>query len=276
MSPKVLFTCFAGRERYLRVLVPYINTLVERRLVDEVHFWDYTRDPKDAEYIRKLPFQVLVPETKSNYGDYYAYYTCAKYPDPDTVLVKCDDDIVYIDVDHFDAFINARRTVPEALIFSPSVINNPVCGAIQLNRNLLPGFERKDMEISADGARKIHKYFLKSKKLFMKDSFETKRFAEIPLTMVWRFNINFVAILAKDFDTVLKSPYLAEDDECYLGVYSPRVFQRCIWLDLHFVIVHMAYTAQRDQGFDETEMLHKYHEMSVSHTRSRGGSGIRK
>jgi hypothetical protein len=72
-------------------------------------------NPKDAEYIRTLPFQVLDPKTKAHYGDYYEYYTCAKYPDPDTVLIKCDDDIVYLDVDHFDAFIKARRKVPEAL-----------------------------------------------------------------------------------------------------------------------------------------------------------------
>jgi hypothetical protein len=96
--------------------VPYIKKLTERGLVDEVHIWDYTRNSKDAEYIRTLPFQVLNPKTKEHYGDFYEYYTCAKYPDPDTVLVKCDDDIVYLDVDRFDEFIKARRKIPEALI----------------------------------------------------------------------------------------------------------------------------------------------------------------
>jgi hypothetical protein len=133
----------------------------------------------------------------------------------------------------------------------------------QISHKLLPNFEQSDVVISAHGARKIHKYFLKNKKLFMKDSFKTERLSEIPLTLEWRFNINFVAILAKDFDSILKSPYLAVDDECYLGVYAPRVYQRCVWIDLHFVVAHMAYTVQREQGFDETNFLQKYQELSV-------------
>ena len=126
MSASVIFTCFAGRERYLKLLVPYVNTLLSRGLIDEVHFWDYTRDPSDADYIRTLPFSIFVPKSKENWGDYYRYYTPAKYPNPDAVIIKCDDDIVYIDVDHFADFIAARRAHPEALIFSASVINNPM------------------------------------------------------------------------------------------------------------------------------------------------------
>ena len=92
----------------------------------------------------------------------------------------------------------------------------------------------------------------------MKDSFGTDRFSEIPWTMQWRFNINFIAILAKDLDDLFQSPYLAEDDECYLGVYAPRFFQRCIWIDMHFVAAHMAYTVQRATGMDEGQFLSKY------------------
>jgi hypothetical protein len=270
MSPKVLFTCFAGRERYLRVLVPYVQTLVSRNLVHEVHFWDYTRDPKDAEYIRTLPFQVLIPETKAHYGNYYEYYTCAKYPEPDTVLIKCDDDIVYIDVDAFDRFISDRRKHTGPIFFSPCVINNSVCSILMEQQKLLPMDINEDM-YGAKWACEIHKYFLKNI-----ESLKTKSrgIRSVPPDIEWRFNINFLAFLAKDFDTVFKSPHIMEDDEYYFGVFAPKHFSREYYIDMRFFVSHMAYTAQRTEGFDETNFLQKYHDLSISHTRSSGGSVV--
>ena len=96
----------------------------------------------------------------------------------------------------------------------------------------------------------------------MKDSFAIDRFGEIPWTMEYRFNINFIAILGKDFDTLLDSEYLGEDDEAYLGVYAPRYYQRCIYIDMKFVVAHMAFTKQRNDGFDEDPHLRKYLEMA--------------
>jgi hypothetical protein len=263
MSPRVIFTCFAGRERYLKILVPYIKTLTDQGSIHDVHFWDYTRDPSDAKYIRTLPFTILVPNSKENFGDYYKYYTRTKYPDPETVIIKCDDDIVYLDVSRFDEFIKARRANHDALLFSPSIINNPICGAVQLKRGILPGFKPVDFDMTADGGRKIHKYFLKHRKLFMKDSFAVERFSEIPWDMKWRFNINFIAILAKDLDDLYQSPLLVEDDEFYLGIHAPRQFMRCVWIDMHFVAAHMAFTVQRNTGMDETHFMKKYQELKM-------------
>jgi hypothetical protein len=259
----VIFTCFAGRERYLKILIPYIEKLVGKKLVDEVHLWDYTRDPKDAEYIRSTPFTIMVPETKMNFGDYYKYYRSSRYPDPDTVLIKCDDDIVFIDTDRFEDFIKIRRKTRDAVFMSASVVNNPVCGMVQIQRGVLPGFKPSDVDIASDG-KKIHKYFLKNRKMFMKDSLRTERLSQIPCDAEWRFNINFIAILARDFDWLFESPYLAEDDECYLGVYAPRYFRKFIYIDMHFIVAHMAYTTQRNAGLDEAPLLARYKETQTS------------
>jgi hypothetical protein len=259
MAP-VILTCFAGRERYLKVLIPYINELVKRKLVHEVHMWDYTRNAEDAAFLQKAcsHFTILVPNSKEKFADYYKYYRSSRYPDPETVLIKCDDDIVYIDVSRFKAFVDARRALKDAVIFSPSIINNPVCGAIQLKRGVLPGFKPEDFDMTVEGGRKIHKYFLKSQKLFMKDSFATDRFSEIPWTMQWRFNINFIAILGKDLDLLFDNEYVGDDDELFLGIQAPRYLKRCIYIDMHFVAAHMAFTSQRNNGFDETPFLQKY------------------
>jgi len=259
MKASVIFTCFVGRERYLKLLVPYITTLVSRGLIDEVHFWDYTRDPSDADYIRTLPFSIFVPKSKENWGDYYRCYTPVKYPNPDTVIIKCDDDIVYIDVDHFEDFIAARRAHPEALIFSPSVINNPVCSAFLFYRKLLEGFTGPEIEIGAANGKKIHEFFLNNRVEFTNACLATSRFGKVSLNLPGiRFNINFICILARDLDILYQGPYDGHDDEAWLGCHAPKYYNRNIWIDLNFIVSHMAFTDQRAQGFDEEPFIERY------------------
>lgn len=261
MAPQVIFTCFAGRERYLKALVPYI----ERLNVDEVHMWDYTRNESDAQYLRKAcsKFQIFTVADKSNYGEYYRYYTKERFPDPLTVIVKCDDDIVFIDTSAFDEFIKARRLATDAVLMSPVVVNNPVCGVIQLQHGTLPGFSRSDFGMDAVCASKVHKHFLKNPKRFVADCRRTDRFSELPSTAQYRFNINFIAVLAKDLDILFQNEYVAIDDEQFLGIMAPMLYKRNIVLDFHFVVCHMAFTSQREEGYDEAHHLEKYTSLAL-------------
>jgi hypothetical protein len=256
MAPQVIFTCFAGRERYLKVLIPYIKRLN----VDEVHMWDYTRNESDARYLKKActDFKIFSVTDKSNYGEYYKYYTSERFPDPLTVIVKCDDDIVFIDTSAFDEFIKARRHDADAILMSPAVINNPVCGVIQIQRGVLPGLKRTDCGMDASSANKFHKQFLKNPRRFITECRKTNRFSELPTEAQYRFNINFIAVLAKDLDILFQNEFVAIDDEQFLGITAPLFYKRNIVIDLHFIVCHMAFTSQREQGYDETRHLEKY------------------
>jgi len=258
----VVFTCFAGRRRYMDVLIPYIQKLVDMKLVNEVHIWDYTRNTDDEKYLKTAggaAFQLFSVTDKSTYREYYKYYTSEKYPDPQTVIIKCDDDIVFIDTSRFEEFIKARRLAEEPIFMSPSVINNPVCMSVQFQRGLLPGFTRGAIGMTAQSARQIHKYFLKKYKLFLSDSIRVdKRFSELSSTSQWRFNINFIAVLGKDLDTLYGDDAICMDDEHYLGFLAPMLYGRSIMIDLNFVVAHMAYTLQREEGYDETAHLKEY------------------
>ena len=53
----VFFSVFAGRRRYLTVLMTYVHPLLEHNIVDVVHVWDYARVPADKEYLRTLADQ---------------------------------------------------------------------------------------------------------------------------------------------------------------------------------------------------------------------------
>ena len=54
MPGKVYFTVFAGRRRYLSVLMVYVKPLLQQRALDAVHLWDYCRIAPDREYVKGL------------------------------------------------------------------------------------------------------------------------------------------------------------------------------------------------------------------------------
>jgi len=254
MAPPVIFTCFAGRERYMRVLIPYIRKLA----VDQVHIWDYTRCESDGLYLKNncSGFSLFSVKDKSNYGEYYRYYTKERFPDPFTVIVKCDDDIVFIDTSAFDDFIKARRVITDAVILSPVVVNNPICDIIQFDRKVIPEPSHHFFGVEAP-CHEYHSYFLNNPAKYISDSRQNHRFFVISKPTN-RFNINFFAVLAKDLDILFQNEYIVLDDERFLGAAASNMYGRPIVVDLYFVVCHMAYTAQRENGYDETEQLKRY------------------
>ena len=62
-------------------------------------------------------------------------------------------------------------------------------------------------------------------------------------------------------DLLFNNEYIGEDDELFLGIQAPRYLERCICIDMHFVAAHMAFTNQRNDGFDEEPFLKKYKDL---------------
>ena len=50
---KVIWTCFAGRQRYLEILLRYIRYFLSKGLIHECHLWNYTRNPQDEDWLRQ-------------------------------------------------------------------------------------------------------------------------------------------------------------------------------------------------------------------------------
>ena len=129
---KVYITIFAGRKRYLSCLKQYLDKLLERNIITEVHLWDYARDPADSIYIQDLsknPKYIYIKPTKKylNWNEYYEYYSNAEY-NKDDILIKCDDDIVFLDVDQIPRYLNE---IKQGGIYYPNIVNNDVCAYIQ-------------------------------------------------------------------------------------------------------------------------------------------------
>lgn len=234
----------------MEILLKY----VEKMNVDQVHIWNYTRNKDDDEYIKSLPYKIFEVENKNIWDEYYQYYT--RTINDEDVIIKCDDDIVYIDVDMFDEYIKLIRKTPECIVFSAMVVNNSLCGLF--NQELFPTLPLHFLTNTTEnafGVHAIHSYFLDTKDSFVEQARKTNP-CMIPLDYPFKLNINFIGIRGSDAKVLF--PNTSPNDEDYLGNFASRQLRRNILIDSRFTVSHMAFTKQREGGYDETIHLKRY------------------
>lgn len=251
----IIFSCFAGRRKYMEILMKNIPSSV-----DEIHLWDYTRDEEDSVWLHEnYKDYIFKVNDKSTYAEYYEYYNKERYPEDDTVLIKCDDDIVYIDNDEFDSFVEERRKCKSTILMTACVVNNPVCTHFMYANGIVKPEKNDSGDIflfSPEHAKYIHESFLNGE--FSKN--DEDRFYLIDLGN-HKLNINFIAFLSKDFDVISSNKIGKVNDEDELACLQHRAL-----LDSHFFVAHMAFTKQREDGFEEDEILKRYYTIKEQKT----------
>lgn len=159
---RIIFFIFAGRQANMEIQRPHIEALLADNPDSELHLWDLTRDEDDQHYLRRWAAEHeqvayvghLHPghpiactgeyrgrghrrctciKHKPPYEEPYRYYRDnpnrgSRVPNygPDTVFVKLDDDVVWMDTERFDevlAFLETHRNS----VASANVYNNVVC-----------------------------------------------------------------------------------------------------------------------------------------------------
>lgn len=112
----------------MRLLVRYLSVLLDDGRVSAVHLWDMTMDQADRIWLRHLSQLDGRYEVKGckwdpekplwRYSCPYRYYAQAESFRDDDLLLKIDDDIVFMDLQRFGHFIDA---VKEGHIYFPNV-----------------------------------------------------------------------------------------------------------------------------------------------------------
>ena len=54
INDKIIVVIFAGRKKYLQILLKYLNHLKKIKKIDEIHFWQFTNEKNDIEYIDSI------------------------------------------------------------------------------------------------------------------------------------------------------------------------------------------------------------------------------
>jgi hypothetical protein len=131
----VVFTPW-GREITASILFKYIERDYVAGIVDEWHLWMNTDDDQlsDRRYgyglaanhdwiktFERPPGEVLKPK-QMNTGRFYVYTQ-----DPDTIYVRMDDDIVWIEPNAIKRLVKHRIDNPFPFIVFPIIWNNAVC-----------------------------------------------------------------------------------------------------------------------------------------------------
>lgn len=186
--PKVVFSILAREVKYTNILLRYVDVLLQRKLVNIVHIWNYATTHSAHDEIsnvchrnsKYVLFEPRLPDEKK--GRYYQHYS--RYLQADEVLIKCDDRVVYLEVDTFQSFVDH---IQEGGLYFPNIVNNDVCAYFQQEEGAHNLFNYKveketlrkfiattgevnplsDWHREHDKADKIHRMFLKNKSRFL-------------------------------------------------------------------------------------------------------------
>ena len=180
-----------------------------------------------------------------------------------TILIKCDDDVVCIDVKHFREFLDFRIDNPHYSLVFPNIVNNGVTSSYQQhNWGVIPTelFEvEKDIAPicgllweSPQRCQALHELFLADPNRFSYDGHHY-----IPPSQ--RVSINFFAVLPwmlEDFHEA------SEDDEKYLTTTHSQTRKRNKALFNKMYVTHFSFYSQ-EHGMNVPSLLEGYRALSV-------------
>ena len=250
----------AGRRRYMRLLVPMV---LSNTLIDEYQIWINTTDAGDLAFLRGLkdiPRVKVIEQPKgvvngnASISDFFVHAA-----DPDTIYIRFDDDIVWMEADTIEKIVDARVADTQSFLVAPVVVNNAVCTNILQNRGIFdtaPYVSSYVMDHvgwgDANFAERLHRHFISS---FI-DTKQTDRL-DIGRQVIGctRFSINCISWFGEALSSV--SDQIGMDDEEFLSCIHParNGLYNTIVGDTR--VAHFAFCTQRD-GLDTSDVLARY------------------
>ena len=268
---KVIATTFAGRQDRMSISIQYIIKAIEKGIVDEYHIWDFTKTESDKAWLQTVP-QLndkikLFTNHYYEYGEYrqdlhwypyYSHYTLDNYTE-ETVVIKMDDDIVYMDLDGLERFVTFRIDNPQYFLVYGNVVNNGASTGLQQQYGAIPkdicppdGFPYETycgiLWHSGELAKNLHLYFIDNM-----EKFKHEGFFEVPIGD--RVSINFISFLGKDFH-LTKTCFC--DDERKLSLEMPQIIERGNVIFYPMLAAHLSFYSQEHTGVDPKMLIEKY------------------
>ena len=262
---KIVVNTAAGRRRYMQFLVPQI---LAEDIVDRYDIWIHTNDNVDIEFFKQLaekyPMVNLIwqPHKTLNgmrtIDDFYQY--CI---DPDTIYIKLDDDVIWLEPGFFEKIIKFRCDNPEYFIVSPLVINNSgstyilqMHNKIKLDKYYNSNAGHRLLWRSGDFATELHEWFLE--KYLKTNKYEELHCGTVPFALI-RFSINGIVWFGQDMKNIYDDGGIIGDDEELMSCKRPTMLGKANVVYADTLITHYAFFTQREQ-LDGCNMLERYGE----------------
>lgn len=257
---KIVCVTPAGRRRYLRLLIPYVLACPQ---VDRYDLWVNTPDEADLAFMQavaqiddRIRLMALPAGKKPEAMSIHAFWPGAA--ETDTVYVRFDDDVVWIDPRFFDTLLRFRLDHPEYFLVAPLIINNAMSSfLLQTFRKIMTprllSSDRFDTVgwVNPNFARSLHELL---QTLVASGEVGKLNCGRIPLSGSI-FSINCISWFGRDF-----APFggkVPEDEEPAVSCTIPLRAGRLNAMETGAVVAHLAFFTQRET-IDRSGVLDGY------------------
>ncbi len=269
-NKKIVVVTPAGRKKYMEVLLKYI--LREKDIIDEYKIWVNTTNKSDIAYFKQLEKEykgfitlderfLEERETGENRNIYRFFDKCI---DSDTIYIRLDDDIVYLQPDFIKLLATYRINNPDPFLVYGTILNNGVIDSIVQNLGLYSSFPYFNYSctdtIAFDDSHiceNKHSYLLHNYLLKLKTP--PKLFEKWVLQRYERVSINCISWLGETFATF--NGEVGEDEEAWLSMTHPEKTKNPNVVFGGAYCVHFAFGPQRDY-LDKTNILSLYKQVA--------------
>lgn len=272
---KIISVTPAGRKEYIRILYKYL--LANRDIIDEHHWWLNTLNQEDIEEIEMLCdeypdfFKIIRSETPPDpdiiYKSIYKFFKHCQ--EPNTVYIRFDDDVLWIDKDAVRNLVEAKLRYPQHLFVSANVINNAICSHIHERMGLFEfipshidgrkfGYDCFDQYGWASGpsAYRVHENFFKAK---TNNDMQKYKFN---LWILWervRFSINTICFTGEDMSSI--GGEINPEEEQYISSTLPHILNRYNSICGNALVSHFSFGPQL-QFLKQTNLLDTYNRLA--------------
>ncbi|MBY8858895.1 hypothetical protein K7711_20650 [Nocardia sp. CA2R105] len=219
--------------------------------------WRFTGLPDTKEYLYHS-----TERWRAGFAEALHFYADRADHHADTVFLKCDDDIVYLQLDKLEDFLRFRLAHPEYFLVSANVINNNVCAHHQQQHGAIPpslmelelppgGFGGMLWE-SATLAAELHHHFIDNRQLF-------EQVPPTPIEWSGRLATHFVSWLGRDLSYMSANMV---DDEHALSVQIPTYLQRRHCIHPGFLVAHLS-SGKQASALHHHPILRRYWQLAL-------------
>lgn len=260
---KCIIVTPAGRRQYLEVLVKHLAK--QKHAFEEWHLWNNARNADDVNCLHELAGMhswikvIEAPHSDPNAGNMNIHRFFNFTRDPETIYIRLDDDIVWLDDNFISDLYNARIRYPNYFLVFPHIINNGVICHLQQRTGVFDypalvdyacmGNAWSDPSIS----RTLHYQFLDAIENRRLDSWRNV-FKQWIAVHNERISINSFAFFGKTFANI----NVGADEEDWLACEYPRTTNQRNIVVGSPMCVHYAFFTQRPTLDTDPSIMNRY------------------
>ncbi len=272
----VKFCVFLGRYSNIKILHKYIELSLKNNIIDEYHMYDFSRNIVDHNFIyeeyQRLQYiyinRIFIHNYKENIigvkrekYDWSPFYKSIGLSGENDIIIKCDDDILFIDVFSLENAINDRINDKESFLIHSNCINNGVCAYYQQDIFLKLKSELKEYPTGGllgilfekpELAYVMHNQFTND---LLKDFSFLNKYVIKDRYVNSRISINFILIRGEDARYLFD---VSTDDEYELSSFYPEKLGRPNKIKGDLITSHLSYSFQEKVILNRHDIVINY------------------